>query len=271
MPNFMTLTLDDVTAEKESQIHEVRSAIERSEEIKTLAAKIKETPDCSETWMCFGLAFAKQKLFREAIAAFSRAVALDPFKAIVYRHRGHRLLSIHRFEEAVADFEIGSRLDPENWDIWYHLGLSYYLVGEYQKSVYAYINCVRVTDSTEKLVAVLDWYWTTLIRLGRRAEADALLEPVNKDTEYGENYSYYRRILLYKGEVRPEELMDFEGAPFPALEIATQGYGLANYYFANGKDTEARTLLTKIVETAGSDMWSAFGYLAALVDIENGR
>lgn len=34
---------------------------------------------------------------------------------------------------------------------------------------------------------------------------------------------------MYKGLIKPEELMQFEGAEFPDLEIATQGYGLSDY------------------------------------------
>lgn len=60
--------------------------------------------------------------------------------------------------------------------------------------------------------------------------------------------------------------MSFEGAEFPDLEIATQGYGLANYYYLIGESEKSNKLLKEIIER--DTFWSAFGYLAALVDYE---
>jgi len=35
---------------------------------------------------------------------------------------------------------------------------------------------------------------------------------------------------MYKGIIKPENLIEYEGAEFPDLELATQGYGVANFY-----------------------------------------
>ena len=104
----------------------------------------------------------------------------------------------------------------------------------------------------------------TCKRLGREERADQLLEMVREDTDPGENASYLRRILMYKGLIKPEELMQFEGAEFPDLEIATQGYGLSNYYYVNGETDKSNAVLKQVLTI--KSFWSAFGFLAALVD-----
>lgn len=267
MKTFATLTLDEVTAGIQGQVQLDRSKVELSDEVKEIEKKITENPQDIELWIQKGLALSKQKLFREAVEAYSMYISFNPFNGIVYRHRGHRLISVYRYHEAAADLEMAVRLDPRNWDSWYHLGLAHYLLGDYERAANAYKRCAEITDTDDKLVAVIDWYWMTLTRLGRRTEADALLAPINEDTDCGENYAYLRRILMYKGLIKPEELIVTEGSFIPELEIATQGYGLSNYYYIEGNTEKSNEVLKLIVDAAKETMWSAFGYLAALEDI----
>jgi len=205
-------------------------------------------------------------LFREAIEAYSIGLTFNPFHALLYRHRGHRLISIRRFHEAALDLELSSRLDPTNWDTWYHLGLAYYLLEDFARAEKAYKRCLEITNSDELMVAIVDWYWMTLMHLGKKEEADKLLELVSENTDPGENLSYKRRVLMYKGIIQPEELIEYEGAEFPELELATQGYGLANYYLLLGEKEKAKELFERILKY--SSFWSSFGYIASVVALE---
>ena len=98
-----------------------------SDAVLAVDKKIAEDPKNADLWMERGLRLAEQQLMREAVEAFSKAISLDPFQGIYYRHRAHRYLSCWRFQDACADFTLASRLIPDNWDVWYHLGLSHYL------------------------------------------------------------------------------------------------------------------------------------------------
>ena len=264
MPTFMHIDKTDVTAAKETQVQFLRSDLPVSDEVKEIESQIEKDPLNAELWMKKGLALAKQMLFREAIEAYSVSVSCDPFHALTYRHRGHRYISVRCFEQAAADLEISSRLDPTNWDTWYHLGLAYYLMKDYQRAAKAYQRCLEITNTEELLVAIVDWYWMTCKRLGDEKKAAELLELVNENTDPGENLSYKMRVLMYKGLIKPEDMMHFEGAEFPDLEIATQGYGVSNYYYLNGDIEKSNEVLEKILTI--KSFWSAFGFLAALVD-----
>jgi len=266
MAKFMQIPLSDIRADKYSQVQMERSNIKNTSEVLEIEKKLEKSPENCELWMEKGLALAKQMLFREAIEAFSIGLSYCPFHALTYRHRGHRLISIRRFSEAAADFEISSRIDPSNWDTWYHLGLSYYLLGQYERAARTYKTCYEMSNGTPELVAVADWYWMTLMRLGRKEEADKLLENISENTDAGENTSYLRRLLMYKGIIKPEELIDYEGAAIIDLEIATQGYGLSNYYYLQGDIEKSNKALKMVLEH--DRMWSAFGYLAAGVDAQ---
>lgn len=266
MAKYMTLSVTKERAEKETQVHFQRSDLPFSPEVLEVEEQIAKDPANTELWMKKGLALSKQMLFREAIEAYSTGLSYNPFHALSYRHRGHRLISIRRFHEAALDLEISSRLDPTNWDTWYHLGLAYYLLKDYSRAVSAYKRCLELTDTDDLVVAIVDWYWMALMHLGKKQEANDLLGLVTEDTDPGENLSYKKRVLMYKGIIKPEELIEYEGSEFPDLELATQGYGVANYYNLMGEKEKALELFKEIIEH--DTFWSAFGYLAAVVDSE---
>jgi tetratricopeptide (TPR) repeat protein len=212
------------------------------------------------------LALGKQCLFREETEALSRAVSLEPFRGILYRHRGHRFLSCWRFEDACADFTMASRLIPGNWDVWYHLGLSHYLLGEYEKAAKAYKQCCEMSETEDKRIAVVDWYWMTLNRLGRKDEADKLLDSITEGMDAADNTSYYNRLLMYKGLIKPEELLPELGTPDENIQLITMGYGLSNYYEHIGDRKKSDEIIERILEVGDRDWYQAFGYLAAMTD-----
>lgn len=232
-----------------------------SEKVLAAREKVSAEPGKADLWMELGLAYAGQGLMREAVEAYSKAISLDPFQGIYYRHRAHRYLSCWRFQDACADFTLASRLIPDNWDVWYHLGLSHYLLGEYEEAAKAYDVCYKMSRSEDKLIAVSDWYWMTLQRLGRKEEAAAILERITDGMDYKDNLSYYLRLRFYKGEVEESELLNGD-----VLSIVTQGYGLSNYYRINGNPQKADEILDRVLSTGDEYMWYAFGYLAAMVD-----
>jgi tetratricopeptide (TPR) repeat protein len=225
--------------------------------------------------------------YNDAIARFSQGIAMYPDNPKFYRHRGHRYISIRRFAEAQADFEKAAQLikgkpdeiEPDGapnpagkprstlqFNIWYHLALSHYLQGNYAKAYDAWVECMKVSNNDDSIVATSDWMWMTLMRLNRKADAAKVLERITPRMDILENQAYHRRLLMYKGLEKPEALLD-TASPDPT-QIATQGYGVANYYLVTGDQAKARQVLEKIVSGAG---WNAFGFIAAEADLRRMR
>lgn len=247
---------------------------------KDLAAKPTD-PDAI-IWVGRRLAYLWR--YQDAIALFSKGIEQHSNNPRLYRHRGHRYITTRQFDRAIADFEkaasfikaTADEIEPDgapnptgkprstlHFNIWYHLGLAYYLKGDYQKAVDAYNECMKVSNNDDAVTATSDWLWMTLMRLNRKAEAAKVLDRITAKMEILENGSYHRRLLMYKGLEKPETLLD--PANSDDLTIATQGYGVANWYFVNGDKARAREILEKVV--AGRQ-WSAFGYIAAEADLQ---
>jgi tetratricopeptide (TPR) repeat protein len=247
---------------------------------KTLAANPKD----AEAIIWVGRRFGYLWRFNDAIATFTKGIALHPDNPKFYRHRGHRYISIREFAKAQADFEKAAELikgkpdeiEPDGapnpsgkprstlqFNIWYHLALSHYLQGNYAKAYDAWVECMKVSKNDDSVVATSDWMWMTLMRLDRKAEAAKVLTRITPKMDILENMAYHRRLLMYKGLEKPEALLDTK-SPDPT-QIATQGYGVANYYFVTGDPAKARQVFETIVSGAG---WNAFGFIAAEADLQ---
>ena len=222
--------------------------------------------------------------YNDAIAMFSKGIAVYPNNPKFYRHRAHRYITIRQFAKAQADFEKAAQLikgqpdeiEPDGapnpagkprstlqFNIWYHLGLSYYLQGNYAKAYDAYLECMKVSNNDDSVAATSDWMWMTLMRLNRKPEAAKVLERITPKMDILENGSYLRRLLMYKGLDKPEALLDTAKAD--DTTIATQGYGVGNYYFVTGNTAKAREVFQKVTSGGG---WNAFGFIAAEADLQ---
>ena len=225
--------------------------------------------------------------YREAVEVFSDGLARFPESYRLYRHRGHRYITLREFDKAIADFEraaalaagrpveiepdgapnaAGIPLSNTQFNIYYHLGLAYYCAGDFASALDTYLECMNWSVNNDLMVATVDWLYMTYRRLGRDQEAAELLHRVPENLELIENDAYYKRLLMYKGLMEPEELLDPESVESdnPGVTLATQGYGVANWYYYNGDIMEAKEVFEKIV---AFDSWSAFGYIAAETDL----
>jgi tetratricopeptide (TPR) repeat protein len=261
---------------------EARSALEAN--LAAAEAEYAKNPTSEEAIIWLGRRQAYLWRYRDAIATYSKGLALHPMSFRLYRHRGHRYITVRELDRAVADFEraasliadVPDEVEPDgapnkygkprstsHSNIWYHLGLAYYLKGDFTNALRAYQQCMKVSANDDMRVATLDWLYMTYRRLGRHGAAKLLLDQVSDKMEILENESYHRRLLMYKGVLRPEQLLDTAHAD--DLTIATQGYGVGNWYFVEGDKAKAREIFEKVVQ---GRQWAAFGYIAAEVDLK---
>ncbi len=225
--------------------------------------------------------------YASAIDIFTKGIARYPNDARMYRHRGHRFITIRCLDLAISDLEKAAQLitnksdevEPDGMpnanniptstlqsNIWYHLGLAYYLKADFTRAADAYTNCLRVSKNPDMYVATANWLYITLRRLKKEKEALELLSTISANVELIENKDYLRLLLLYKGEADPELLKQELIKSNSSLSNASTGYGLGNYYLVKGDKTTAKMIFEKIVS---GDQWASFGFIAAEAELRN--
>lgn len=227
--------------------------------------------------------------YKAAVKIFSEAIAKFPNDARMYRHRGHRYITLRCFDDAISDFEKAAKLvkgkadevEPDGLpnarniptstlqsNIWYHLGLAYYLKGDFNNALRAYRECEKVSKNNDMKVATAYWHYMTLRRMGKKKEAQKVLEPFAGEIEVIENTDYLKLIRLNRDEARPENLLSEIRGDADTLGSASLGYGIGNYFLYNGDKERALTIFRKIVE---GNQWSSFGYIAAEAELARAK
>lgn len=247
-------------------------------EIAQATARVAGDPNNVDLLKALGRVQSAHWRYHDAIATYTRALKIAPADASLYRHRGHRYISIRRFAPAVDDLKRAAQLNDADFDIWYHLGLAHYLRGELAEARTAYEKCYALAlkrsadakagadGNDDSLIAVSDWLYMTLRRLDRPADAARILDRITAESKVRENKSYFKRILFYKGLTKEDDLVNVKVAN--DSEVATLGYGLGNWHLYNGNRTRADECFRRVV--AGK-FWPAFGFIAAEVELANAK
>jgi len=216
--------------------------------------------------------------YQKAIRIYSQGISLFPDDARFYRHRGHRMISIRKFDQAVADFQKAVQLIEGNKDqiepdgmpnaqnipvstlhtnIYYHLGLAFYLKGEYKKAVEVYRKGLLASTNDDMRVAMTHWLYMSLRLCEKKEEAQEVLNPIHPEMTVIENQAYYRLCLFYKGMLKDKDLYENQDSQVMSDAVA---YGLASWYFYQGNQDKAGEMFESLIKDGN---WASFGVIAA--------
>ena len=188
--------------------------------------------------IALGVAQSGARQFREAIATFTRGLAIAPNDPLLYRWRGHRYISVREFDKAQADLARGYQLDSTNYGILFHTGVLRFIKGDFSGAATMFTKAQPRAPDGGELAGSTDWLWMSLSRAGKTADAKGMLarRPDTLPTTPG--YAYVTRLKLYRNQLTPETL--FAPADTADVQIATLNYGLGNWYLVRGDTTKAK-------------------------------
>lgn len=242
-------------------------------------------PDDPDAMIWLGRRLAYLGRYRDAIEIFSDGVEEHPDDARMFRHRGHRYITVRELDRAIADLSKAAALidgkpdvvEPDgqpnarnvptstlNSNIYYHLALAHYLKGDFASSLPAWRQCLTFSKNPDMLVATSHWLYMTLRRLDRPAEAQQVLGPIRAGMDVIENGSYYKLLLMYKTGDAPEPLL--AAAQPGSVEGVTIRYGVANWHLYNGRREQGLAMMRAIVDDSATQ-WPAFAYIAAEAEL----
>src|SRR5579859_1493757 len=220
--------------------------------------------------------------YREAVENFTAGLVQFPESFKLLRYRGHRYLTLRKLDLVLKDLLKARALILSQGDSWevdaagkptdtyqhqieYHLGVYYFVTRNYPEAVVAFERSLREAHQGNEIVGTTDWLYNAYQRNGQRMKAEKLLTTITPDFNADHEQAYFRRIMLYKGVIRPTEMVDETMSPEKMnVQEVTRLYGLANWYAFLGNKEKAGELYTKVIQSAS---WPAFAYLASEVEL----
>lgn len=264
------------------------TVIRRIEQLGAATDRANANPDSEADLIWVGRRMAYLGAYQQAIEVYTRGLEIHPDSYRIRRHRGHRSLSIRQFDDAIADLKLAAELSADAPDavepdgmpnrlniptstdksnIYYHLGLAHYLRAEFDAALEAYRQCMAYSTNNDMRCATTYWLYLTLRRLDRDAEARQVVASITADMALIENHAYHELLLMFKGELTPQQVLQSDAEPGPVgqpIDDATRGYGVGVWHLVNGRVDSATDTFREVVHGTA---WPAFGHIAAEAEL----
>lgn len=253
-----------------------RESLEKAEE------NFKKNSNSIDASIWYGRRTAYTGHYQDAIQIYSKAISEHPEDARLYRHRGHRYISTRQFKKAIKDFSKATilikgtkdKIEPDglpndrniplstlHGNIWYHLGLAYYLQNDMSNALIAYSNRAVTEKYPDNLVSGGYWLYMIHRRLGNKEAADKAIIKITQDMDIIENMSYHKMCLFFKGLISEDEIAN---QTLGTSSSDVLGYGLGNWYLYEKKDTlKAKQVYERLLKKGNP---YSFAYLSAEAD-----
>ena len=246
--HLLLQTTETITLFGDTLISPVIKEGKSLDEFKSAQKIYFNNEDNSESLIWYGRRAAYLGYYQKSIDLYSEGIKKYPDDARFYRHRGHRYISTRQYDKAIKDFRkaIGlidekvDQIEPDglpnkkniplttlNGNIWYHIGLAYYLTNDMNNALKAFSNRSVSHKYDDNIVSSAHWLYMINRRLGDIEGADRIIDKVNSEMDIIENMSYHQSCLFYKGELKESEIV--------IDDVAL--YSLANWYMYQKNDT----------------------------------
>jgi tetratricopeptide (TPR) repeat protein len=245
---------------------------------------IKSKGDLSEDdYVEVGKQLVATARYKEAVDNYTDGLSKFPDSYKLLRNRGHRYITLRQLDKCISDLTKAEALIRDQPDvmeygldgkptasvrhqIWYHIGVYNYLIGDYAKAGAAFEQAVATGGDLKNVVGASDWLYNCYQRQGDKTKAEAAIKPISPDADTDKENAYFRRIMLYKGVIKPEQLVRVTMAPDSmGVNEVTKMYGLANWYTYNGDAETANALYKTILQ---SNAWPGFAFAGAEKDVK---
>ena len=245
------------------------------EQFKSAQKNYFENKNSPEALIWYGRRVAYLGYYKEAITIFTLGIKNFPNDARFYRHRGHRYISTRQYDNAISDFKKAlvlidgaqDQIEPDglpnkqniplttlHGNIWYHLGLAYYLKNDMNNASLAFNDRSVTHKYDDNIVSSAHWLYMIYKRQNKIEESNRVLEKISLDMDIIENMSYHQTSLFHKGLIQESEVK--------IDEVAL--YSIANWYIYEKKDTlKAKEYYEMLFENGNP---YSFAYLAGEAD-----
>lgn len=258
----------------------------RMQQLEEARTRYENYPDSLEAVVWYGRRLGYMGQYFDAIEVYTQGLVKFTNSYELLRHRGEAYITVRKFDKGRQDLEQAvffsrntpNELEPDGqpnrlnkplrsikFNIWYHLGLTYYLKGNFDKAISAYRKCMEVSNNNDLKVATTTWLYRTYVQIGNMEEAERLLESIDSEMRLVENRSYHNILMLFKNEIPPERIRELAARRDKSLD-PTIGFGLGNWYVLKGEVSMATETFDQVLS---SDNWDSFGYIASEVERSN--
>ncbi len=249
---------------------EVRARLE--EDLAIAKAVFEVAPEREESFIWLGRRYGYLTRWSEAIDVFTRGLEVHPESYKLFRFRGRHRARNRELDLAIADYRRAAELveslqdsfEPDGIlnarhqylgtyksNIHYYLAQTSYAVGDYETTVSGMKRAMSepLGQSPDRLVSTSYWLYLAHRKLGQHEAAKKLVDPIARDFEIIENFTYYESVLFFQGFRTREEVL--------SEPDAITRFAVSMDHHFRGEQDQAEEMWLDIVEGSPQGFWPA--------------
>ncbi|HIK46565.1 MAG TPA: tetratricopeptide repeat protein [Leptolyngbyaceae cyanobacterium M65_K2018_010] len=107
---------------------------------------IHDHVETAETLNAQGCTLCERGEFKQALAIFDQAIALDGTHCTAWSNRGNALCGLNRYAEALAAYDRAIALNPQYHQAWFNRGKLLAEMGAYGNAIESYNRAIALQD-----------------------------------------------------------------------------------------------------------------------------
>lgn len=145
--------------------------------------KGNQTPNSTALhWFNQGNQLLKNQQYDDAIAAYDKAIHINPNLYQLWYNRGLCLAELHQFKEAITSYQKAIKIKPDFYQAWNSLGNSFYHSQQYTEAITAYDHALQLEPNLANT-----WYNRACCR-ALQGYADLAIDSLKQAIEINPNF-----------------------------------------------------------------------------------
>lgn len=103
-------------------------------------------PDLADTWNNRGVVLTRMQRYEEAISSYEQATKIRPHYPDAWNNRGVVLLELQQYQDAIACYEQAIQAKPDYADAWNNRGVAFSKMQQYEQAVISYNNALQIKN-----------------------------------------------------------------------------------------------------------------------------
>ncbi|PSB01469.1 serine/threonine-protein kinase [Merismopedia glauca] len=185
------------------------------------------------------------KKYPEALAAYEKAIALNPNYIEARIGKANILTQLNRYQEALVNYEKAIKLKPDSAALWQGRGIVLDLLNQNTQALYSFDRAIAIDRNISE-----SWYGKgkILTKIKKYSEALKAYDEAVNLTDKVPKYWYERGWVLHNLKRYSEAITSYDKALGLQDSLAPAWYGKANSLVIIGRDIEAITAYQKAAD-----------------------
>ncbi len=141
--------MNEAKCDKASKKHTIITVLGIASMMLLILVNIAGAAQSSNAWVQEGRMLTDSGKYNEAIAAYDKAIGINPQDSLAWNGKGIVLDELGKFDEAIKAYNKAIEIDPQYFEAWINKGVGLVNLNKYDEAKASYEKEIKINPSWE--------------------------------------------------------------------------------------------------------------------------